>query len=368
MTMKIKPMEIGAALLIIFSGVYLNTLPIAPVYITFFLGVVFLVFGLFAHRIRLIPASLFTAVLYLLYLVLSQGESAERSAFYNYLFSLAYFIVVCIGSFSVQREKLFQYCKWFVRMSILIMGIEAIWRFTHPVFRQGNVGSIAFYRFKYSSIMYQDSNYVGIFALVVFFFILFLEKKQMTLKVEKYLCFLLIVLTISRSAIIVSIVFWFLFEDRVKKTWKTILLIIGIIGVIYFAFTYIFFDSTYQSKLSIISKAYSYFQNASVYDKLCGIGFGRTVDYIGIGSHNFFVTIILESGLVGFLILVFFWIQLIRESGKKCIYVMAPFLIAGFSMAQHFLPFLYATYAVMITVERKERSETVFFSKEVVNK
>jgi hypothetical protein len=85
-----------------------------------------------------------------------------------------------------------------------------------------------------------------------------------------------------------------------------------------------------------------------------GVGFGNSVTAINMGSHNFFVTLFIESGLIGLLSVLCLWFLILLKSNFKVGIVMFPFLLAGMSFASLAMPFLYAIYAIIIRMEKRK--------------
>lgn len=349
---RIEAIGISAYLLIVFSGFYLNVLSISPIYVSTACACVLLLFGWIKCRFRLEgDRSILWAMVFIVYLLLTHIDVRKDSAFYNTLFSLLYYIVsfpvICLLS----KEETVTYARKFINFTIVLCIIEASWRISHPIVR--NLGQNFFYNYKYNSIMYHDSNFVGIYLISVFFLIIYLQNKAgIVLKKQKILTLVLIILTFSRSAILVSIAFGFLLDNSISKSFKTFAIMFGIYFAISVLTNLIMNDGSFLSKLEIINRAIRYYHNASSVQRLFGVGLGHTIDYLHIGAHNFIVTYIIETGIVGFCILVIMWINIFFSSKKQVYYVMIPFLFAGFSMAQHFLPYLYCIYNIITHLER----------------
>ncbi len=124
-------------------------------------------------------------MIYIIYLIISQFFlEANNTALINVLFSLIYFVTVLnIASYSTNKI-LVKYSKYFVWFTIILLTIEAYWRLTHPIFLlEGAVkdyrdmDGMLFYAYKYSSIMFMDSNFVGTYGLIAFFYYYYLRKK-----------------------------------------------------------------------------------------------------------------------------------------------------------------------------------------------
>jgi hypothetical protein len=91
---------------------------------------------------------------------------------------------------------------------------------------------------------------------------------------------------------------------------------------------------------------FNYFINNSLDKFLFGIGFGNSINYIGIGSHNFLVTHLLESGVFGALIFGILIIHPIIKCKGQNLIVIIPFLLNSMSVASHAMSFLLAFIAI----------------------
>jgi hypothetical protein len=111
-------------------------------------------------------------------------------------------------------------------------------------------------------------------------------------------------------------------------------------------------DSSFQSKFHILNLFLDFIKTSNIIDFLFGIGFGNTVSYLGIGAHNFIVAHFVESGLIGFLLLVTFYTSIIFISKNKILIVLLPFLLTGMSLAGHAIPYLYTIFVLIILLEK----------------
>lgn len=82
------------------------------------------------------------------------------------------------------NKILVKYSKYFVWFTIILLTIETYWRLSHPIFLlEGAVKDyrdmegMLFYAYKYSSIMFMDSNFVGTYALITYYYYYYLLKK-----------------------------------------------------------------------------------------------------------------------------------------------------------------------------------------------
>ena len=345
----------AAFFVIVFCGFYLKNIWVSPIYISTLLGVAFtIILSLKTKRCAVrIDSSILIAISWIIYLIITQIPYQKNSAFYNLIFSILYYILSVQSIRTLHPKKIIQYSKWLLDFSGILLVVEAVTRISNPIIKATETEQNAFYRFKYNSIMYQDSNYVGMFILVLFFFLIYLESEcSMCLKKEK-ICFLILsVLTLSRSVIIVVFVLGFVFDRKINKFYKFIAFFFASVLGMYLVVTYILNDGSFISKLDIIKWSFKFFtEKASMYMRLFGYGLGHSVDYMGMGAHNLIVTYIMETGLVGFAFWVTMLLNIFKRTRRKCYYIIIPFLVAGFSFASHFVPYLYCTISIILVLE-----------------
>ncbi|MFK8265480.1 hypothetical protein [Capnocytophaga cynodegmi] len=245
------------------------------------------------------------------------------------------------------------------------MIVEALWRLSHPIFviegsgkDYRDIEGMLFYAYKFSSIMFIDSNFVGTYGLIAFFYYFFLlRKKYVRSKKPLLIIAILIVTTLSRSAIItVPITISFIYLLTIKVRLHHILT-----GMIFFTMLILFIaprlanDLSFLSKFEILDLTYKYLQECSLGEFLFGIGFGNTVKYLGIGAHNLFVTHLVESGLIGLTFFLAINLILIRPTQKYSLYLTIPLFISGMSLVGHAISYYYACLALIYVLQFNER-------------
>lgn len=362
-----------AFLLIVFSGFFINFLPISPIYLFFTLSFV----GLFLQTLKikkLVFNSLIGITMVLLcYLLVTQLMiiPEKTNALYNVILSLIYFVFSFQVLYSLSSDKILNISVKFINISILLVIIETIWRLTHPwqpqtTWQFMQVDS-SFYKYKMNSIMYQDSNFVGIFIVALFFFCIYLRRYQaILLKWQMFMLTILCVLTFSRAAIFTLIAFYILIGFK-TKIMKILLSITAIITGATFIFGYMNSDISFLSKIEIVDRAFEFLSDTTMSNVLLGIGFGNSFEYLRIGAHNFMITYLLESGLIGFILLFVLWWRILKKTKFKAGIVMLPFLLAGMSLAGHAITYLYCIFAIIYILEKKhasnEKNSNPLFSK-----
>ncbi len=337
-------------LVVAFSGFYLKIGIFSPVYWTALLGLIFFAYMIFAGKTFVLVNDVVIATLaFMGYVLLSQLPRGTNGSLLNVLFSAFYFLLTYEILLSSKKESVLLFCKYLIWISIVLLLVELGWRFTHPALEQPS-----FYKFKFNSIMYLDSNFVAVFAMCLFFLALYLhENHNVELKKEMIALLILIVLTFSRASILVVAACTILFTKRIPRKWKQMIVVVGCVAAAVLLRIMLNDDSN-QMRFYIVQVAIDFYANQSTLaQKLFGIGFGQTQNYIGYGPHLLFITYLLEAGLVGLILLIGYWFVLLKRSRYKAGYVMIPFLIVGFSMAPHFIPYQYCAYAVIMVLESK---------------
>lgn len=365
--MDLKNKKLNDSLLwifVVFSGFYINLLYIKPVYIAISLGVIGYIFLEMKTFKNIIwdKLSIFT-IIWTIYMCISfvfiRGYIGTTL---NSIMSVfTYFIGVQYLK-NRDENRILKISRDFINISIVLLIIEAAIRISHP-----RVDDLSFYRYKFNSIMYEDSNYVGIFIICLFFYSIYLSKyKDEKYIWQKIVLFLLCIVTVSRAAIIATLgmiitlkVFDILYNIAKRLTKKqkiTIIIITSLIIIILclLGVDFLLRDGSFRSKFYIAELAIKHLKNSSVNQILFGVGFGKTYNYIGIGAHNIVIAYALESGIIGLIFFIMFTIMIAIKTNGKSLIITIPFFIAGMSLAGFTLPFLYIIYAMIYTLEMKE--------------
>lgn len=347
-----------------FSGFYITKLALSPVYVFTLLGILLSTIQILKTLKLKFSKEIFLAFfLFIYFLIFQQFFSTPNiSAYVNFTFSIVVFIFSYLVLSENNINKIISIAEMLVFFSLPLLIYEAYYRITNPVFfvdfAEKGRDDLFFYYFKVNSIMYQDSNFVGLFILSLYFFLLYI--KQYTFK-NYYLCFslliILILATISRASILSLVLFSFLYIIRknIYKNKKTIF--IFIITLVFLLFPilleYRTIDDSFSTKFGIFNRTFEYISNANFANLLFGVGFGNTVDVLDIGAHNFFVTYLVESGVIGLIFIIIFWSYILFKTRFKAGIVMFPFLLNGMSLASGAIPYLYAMFAVILVLESR---------------
>lgn len=352
---------LAAYIFIVTSGFFITKLPLSPIYFTMLLSAYLLGLRFLSKNTIHISWMMLIPVVYVIYVLISQVIlSGDLHTVINVLMSLVYFILSLMLIYCLSKGQLIHISIRMIQLSLPLLIFEAYYRLANPIYILDNGFDYRteedqfFYPFKLNSIMYQDSNFVGIFILSLFFFACYLTNKfKKKLGVEKLLLVSLLLLTISRAAIISFIIFlcinyiWSKKSVFLKITFLIVSIIISAAGLIKIST-----DESFQTKFQLLNLFLDFFKESNIATLLFGVGFGNTKYLFGMGAHNFIITHVVESGLIGFSILLSLWLSIIIKSKKKSLIIMLPFLLVGMSLAGHAIPYLYAIFAIIITLER----------------
>lgn len=349
---------IADILLFCFSGYFINILPISPVYISYVLSVFILIEYCLTKRkihINLITAIAIVLMIYIGVTQLVIMTNTNHSVI-NVLFSLSFIVFGMIGLETIEREKVINLAIKFINLSIPLLVFEAAYRWMNPIVEENNIlTGRTYYQYKYNSIMFDDSNYVSIFLLSMFFLSTYLSKYcNASLKKQKLILFVLTLATLSKAAAASLLIFFVLFDLNISRMKKILIIILAAIYGLSEYINLILWDGSLMGKLNIFISMIEYLKRASIVRILFGVGFGQTSKVIYLGGHNLFVTYIVESGVVGTILLVVLWIEFLRFTKYKVGIVMAPIFLAAMSLIGHAIPFVYCTFVIIYMLEHKK--------------
>jgi len=366
MVNKISLNYLALFFIIPFSGFYITKLSLSPIYLFILIGVYLSTILIFLNNKIKLSKELTLAIILLFYFLVFQQifSKPNISAYVNFSFSIVVFIVSYMILNKTNSNTIINLSEKLIFFSIPLLVYEAYYRITNPIFfvdfaAKGR-DDLDFYYFKINSIMYQDSNFVGLFILSLFFFLLYL--KQFTLK-KYYVSFSLLVIliftTISRASILSLILFSFLYIFRQKiYKYRIVTFIFSVISVFVLfpiLLKYRTIDDSFSTKFEIFDRTFEYISSANLMHLLFGVGFGNAVDVLDMGAHNFFVTYLVESGFIGLVLVVIFWLYILFKTKLKVGIVMFPFLLNGMSVASGAIPYLYAMFAVILVLESRRK-------------
>lgn len=227
-----------------------------------------------------------------------------------------------------------------------------------------------FYIYKYSSIMFYDSNYIGLFGLMLVVCLLFYrEKISQSLVVNLLLTanIIIVFLSFSRSAIITLVfiisVYTLIKTMNKRKPIKTLFLtlfyflVLLIISVI--AFNYILVDESFKSKIDIINSIFYRSENYSFIELLFGFGFiegGYIYSYKeGAYAHSLFPLLLGEIGLVGMVSYLFLFVFLCFKASWYGLLVAIAFFVPSFSLIDYWQIVYFWGLVYMYFIQKRQR-------------
>lgn len=277
--------------------------------------------------------------------------------------------------------------KLVTSVSILLLIIECYFRLAYPMLdipptasfevvenksnnlTADNFLDSGFYLFKLSSIMFYDSNYVGIYALIVLVLGLkelnFSEKNRFG-RIKVILSFVLIILTFSRASIISSFVILFsfyIFDHRNKKYALPIIFafFIGLVIFSYYIIDIFSSDYSFNTKIQTFISLGGGLSNVSLNDLFFGRGFDEGVFMYsyekGAYAHAALPLLLGTTGFLGaslyFVLVLFMGIN----GGKYGYLLLLILFVNGFSIFDPWqLFYFWATCFILMTKNHdKER-------------
>ncbi|WP_162627179.1 O-antigen ligase family protein [Aeromonas media] len=302
-------------------GMYIYGFFPAPYYV-FFIASIMLSFIILPNKIMVTPVISFLVTLSVFAILFTDSKINVWS--YYLIGVFAFYYAIIFGS-SVSDAKLKIIIHHVILVAVVICALDTIYRFSFPkkeyidaILEQGN-DNLMFYAYKHSFI-FQDSNFIGLYLLSATFLLI---NNRSGLSNKKYYVFLillvvLVLLTFSRAAI-VGLVFGLIAHTylRIKVKYiiyaRSLLLLILILTMLVLLFFTIglssnvdinaIYDGSFITKLTIVDNFITTMENKDIYGVLFGWGLDNTSAYWGIAAHNLFFTLILETGIVGFVII-----------------------------------------------------------------
>ncbi len=351
--------KISALLFIPFCGFYMTPIVgVSPIYFFFIFSLLLLLLILCLEKNITIHRTIITSTFLFLFFLISQVlVNADRNTLMNVLFSISSYVLAIFLIKKLKTNYLITLCNKLLNFSILLFTIDAIVRFSFPSSAQG------FYKYKFNGILFPDTNFLALNVACLFFFTFVLEKLVGN-SYSKYrrVLFILLILTISRAAIIIVVLFCILLFLKRKIGFLKTLLFSTSLGLLFVYLVYFMIkdDPSFLSKFYILEEAYlAYTNKISLLQNLIGVGFGNTTNYLSYGAHNILVTYALESGLFGLIAIISYWIYLAKESNYLILYILIPFILIGFSLSAHAAPYLYVMFSIIIVLNDKKNRNNV---------
>lgn len=360
---KLRPHKIALFLLVSFCGYYLTGLDvISPVYFIFALAIAISLVTFFTSATGFDQILLLPGLMLCYVLVTQPFLNPDPSSFIGIVFSILFFFAtIFLLKKSRDRKELIFYGESFIRFSTLLLIVEAAWRMTHPQrvidLNKGDVTDQVpwIYQYKFGSIMFGDSNFVGLFIIVILFFAIYLTTETgKSYRLLKWILVSLLFVTFSRSAWIAAILAWLIIKYVKKVSVRAVVGVILISIAIFISLKLVASDMSFLSKFEILRGFSWYLSQASLTQLLFGIGFGNTFDLLHIGAHNVLITFAMESGVIGCGIFIFLVYSLWRVTKGKGKYVIVPYIVASLSAFSHANPYFFVAIALIYFFEKPQ--------------
>lgn len=253
---------------------------------------------------------------------------------------------------------------YFLNISCVFLTLEMVYRISFPAYRiESNVEGEWFYPYKINSFMFQDSNFVAlhIFCLLYVSLIFKLNKHAL-------IFLILIFLTFSRSAMLGGVLAYLYYLSMNTKYMPLVKPVFYLATISIFTYLVlhidIITDGSFLSKIYIVDEAWRYmYNNFSLFQFLFGNGLAQTYDALGIGAHNIAVVLVFETGIIGtiiyllyFLTFFFFRIESDRKKSTRqdLLVFLAIFFLMGFSLGLYLFPIMALTIAFILALSGKK--------------
>ncbi|HAS3607733.1 hypothetical protein JG654_10180 [Vibrio cholerae] len=212
----------------------------------------------------------------------------------------------------------------------------------------------AFYMYKFSTLMFADSNTVAIVCISFFFLLDYCSKRFLVnTSVLRIFLFVILLSCLSRSALFAIVISMFLLSTKFSFKFKVVFMLSILIPMMFYVLSLVASDGSFLSKVFILHAFLNYFSTADLSSLLLGIGLGNSPLYLNnIYSHIHVVTSIVEGGIVGTLLIFAFLSYYSYISKYYCLYVILPNLILGFSYFFYLgSPFVFVPMALIVMLE-----------------
>lgn len=341
------------------SVLYFYGLPFQLYYIVLPLFYFFTISNILMLRLQKKIAIFFIYLLsyFLFNVFLQEYLSAQQGSIINFSMCWLSVIMGCYLASSLDLNEVRAISNKVAWVAVMYALIDALWRLMHPDYSQDFEGNPFFYRYKTHSLMFEDSNFVGLMLVCVngILFSVINNFKEIDKKLVLMLL-LSVILTFSRGSILAVIFTYFLYlflnSSIAFKILTTVLLTLSSSAILSGLYT----DGSFRSKFYIIDLFNSFYSNLDFYSKLLGVGLGNTARFIGVGAHNILVVGGLELGILGSALYLLACFLLIFFVGQPMVYLIIPYFFNGFSLTSTSVPVLFLFMGVLLSLKTKRNS------------
>lgn len=346
-----------------FCGFYLTQVTIfSPVYPFFLLSFCYSICHLASKAKPSIDSSFLVLSLFSLFVFVLAFYS-PFSLLVNYFISISsIFIVASL----FKRKSISVSCLLFVfGVNSALLFFDGAWRIAHPdlanVDKLESLG-VGFQIYKSNSLMYADSNFVGVQCVMFVSAFLYMFKDSTLVGLKKVFFYFIFAafaaatfLTFSRSAYLgVALTFLMYFFCRSGKLFVVFMLSSPVFfGVAaYFMVDYFSADVSFGSKFKILHLALDYLDKSTLVDFIFGVGLGNAESVIGMGAHNVFVSLFIEAGVIGLALFLIANVIFLLKLRRYFFVVCFPFLFSSASLGSTAIPYFYTLSAVCILIKK----------------
>lgn len=335
---------------------------VSPVYLIYICIIPFSFLVLFSsNSIGNISLDVILSFTLLIFVILFHSQNLNNGTSVNLIVSLMGYIYLRLARFKINLKQYAKIINAMVLFNLLLVGLDTVYRVmnpTHPSAEKMDEYSGSsdkwFYLYKFNSLMFSDSNDTALVLIVLLFIVLLLPRNYFYLSKNKiyFILSFLILLTFSRAAYLVTVLGYLNYKmtslSRVNKLILRSLLVISVISAISFIYSFLSSDDSFAVRLDIITSIWDWQSKSDFAKFLIGVGPGQGEETLGIYTHIFYLTYILELGLLGLiLILTFFYLYMYRYGNV----VLFPILTIGLSFFLYLgTPFLFIPLALIANI------------------
>jgi hypothetical protein len=275
-------------------------------------------------------------------------------------------LVVELGK-NMKKETVLKVSVALIKVSVFFLVIECGGRYIYATLSGGTGGS--FYKYKFYSFMFFDTNFAGLVILVLYFFCIYLNiYYNINLSIYKKILFVLCFLTLSRAAILSLLLslFYFFYNIKNKKVKfkrivciRLILFLCAVCLCLLVFYNLLFerlygLDSGLNTKFNLIEAVINLLNYNTEYNILIGFGIGKSAEYLGTYPHNFLLLYLLDTGIIGLAIELLYFFFILGKQKLKGLLVFIPFFIAAQSATPTSVHYLYVVLGIIFLLERNK--------------
>lgn len=358
-------------LTVVFSGFYMGAITqYSPVYIFALIGLILYVYLLSSRSYRVDKYELYFILIFL-YFFITEIVVRQNYVAVSFLLSYVFGFVSKAGLRDLPIKRKDAIINSFIVFTLFYYSLDLLYRI---YVMSGDINALiqsifspfddfnVVHEYK-DTFIFPDSNGTAFVLIVLFWFIFYLYKNKGSVKYlyYMYICFAMIVFSVSRSAwvsMMITWVFYMLIEQR-KKARQYYVIPVLVLAVVVLMQVYnssgFQDDLSYKSKFDIIDTFIEYLKSDLAIDKLLfGNGLRSTLELFDVYGHIHFVKFIVDSGYLGMLLIVSVYIYVYRRSAGALKYILFIAAIAGMSYYPEALSYMYVIFSIVVDMEEKK--------------